>query len=148
MRRNTLTQMVPYDFAKLLNNRVYPYASDYCYYAAGHVTVTWDNHLGTKEYEEGDFIDDGDNIHGDKVIIPSYADVLDWLWIEHHIVVELKPAFTFALEDRVAYYVKAYHVDEKETGTLIPVFENNLEMYSFELAIYEITKKLIEQNII
>ena len=78
---------------------------------------------------------------------PTYGEVLDWLFAKHNIVVEFNPVFTFALKDHVAYYVTAYKVDN-DNAMFIPVFENEMEMYSFGLAMKEIIEKLKSDGII
>lgn len=79
--------------------------------------------------------------------IPSHGDVIDWLFTKHNIVINFEPVFTFALKDHVAYYVTAYKVDN-DNAIFIPVFENEMEMYSFGLAMKEIIEKLKSDGII
>lgn len=66
-----LGSTVEYELAKILNNTLY--GDDK--YAAENVEVTWDNYLGTQEYEEGELIEDGDNIHG-KYYMALYMQML------------------------------------------------------------------------
>lgn len=137
-----LGSTVEYELAKILNNTLY--GDDK--YAAENVEVTWDNYLGTQEYEEGELIEDGDNIHGKYYMAPLYADVIDYLFSKH-IVVEFIPAFTYALYDHVAYYYKVYKIND-ENARLVTIFEENQEMASLKLAIKIIVKRLIDENYI
>lgn len=132
---------VSYKIAKTLNNTYYFEGK----YAAGDVVVTWDNYLGTKKYREGDIIDDGDNIHGDWYFAPTYSELIDYLFDVHKVVVELNPAFTYSLNNHIAYYIKAYKINEEE-AKLDCIFENEMEMYSFRLAFETIIDKIFEDG--
>ena len=64
-----LTELIEYDLAKLLNNKIW---SDKKYaYAAEDVEVSWGDFLTTKKYKEGELItvEYGDDVHG-KYIMP------------------------------------------------------------------------------
>lgn len=137
------TEIVSYRTAKLLKSKCYSES----YYAGGDVTVTWDNYLGTEQYKEGELITDGDNWQGLVYGAPYYCDVIDWLRDNFKIVIELIPAFTFALNSNVAYYYKVYRID-KDNAKLSLLFEENMEMSSFKLAIDDIIEKLISENFI
>ncbi len=132
------TDYINFNIAELLNNRLY---GDYCY-AAEDCEVTWDNSLGLKKYSKGEFIDDGDFIHGKTYFAPTYAEVIDWLF-ENGFVIELMPAYTFALNDRVAYYWVLYKKND-EQGKLKLIFSKLDEMSSFGLAMEDIVKKVLE----
>lgn len=136
------TDIVSYKIAKMLHNELIPYEG--YKYAAGHVTVTWDNYLGCKEYEKGELITDSDYVHGDYYYAPTYADVLDYLF-EDKIIIKLDPCFTYALNNNVAFYWQVLKVD-KDNGKLEVLFEDNQEMYSFELAMETIIKKLFMED--
>ena len=140
-----LCSRIDFDLAEVLNNRVY---AD-CYddnYAAEDVEVTWDNYLGVQKYKRGEYIEDGDYIHGQSFFAPTYAEVIDWLF-NRGITIEFIPGFTFALNEHVAYYYKVYKIKD-ELGKLDCLFEENMMMSSFELAMRDIVKKLINEKYI
>ena len=143
-----LCERIDFNLAKLLNNRIYADIYD-DKYAAGDVTVTWDNYLGTKEYKEGEHIDDGDDIHGKYYYAPTYAEVIDWLF-NKGIVIEFKPGFTFALNDKVAYYYVVYKINNEGENYpgLTKLFSDELMMSSFEFAMNEIIRILVEKELI
>ena len=138
-----LCEKIDFNLAKLLNNRIYADIYD-DKYAAEEVTVTWDNYLGTKKYKEGEYIEDGEYVHGKYYYAPTYAEVIDWLF-NKGIVIEFNPAFTFALNEHIAYYYSVYL--KKEDG-LFMLFTTKLEMSSFKLAMKDIIEKLEEKKII
>lgn len=138
-----LCERIDFNLAKLLNNRIYADIYD-DKYAAEEVTVTWDNYLGTKNYKEGEYIGDGEYVHGRYYYAPTYAEVIDWLF-DKGIVIEFNPAFTFALNEHIAYYYSVYL--KKEDGLFI-LFTTKLEMSSFKLAMKDIIEKLINDKYI
>lgn len=138
-----LCERIDFNLAKLLNNRIYADIYD-DKYAAEEVTVTWDNYLGTKKYKEGEYIEDGEYVHGKYYYAPTYAEVIDWLF-DKGIVIEFNPAFTFALNEHIAYYYSVYL--KKEDG-LFMLFTTKLEMSSFKLAMKDIIEKLINDKYI
>lgn len=140
-----LCERINFDLAKLLDNRIYADIYD-DKYAAEDVEVTWDNYLGVGKYKEGDFIDDGDDVHGKYYYAPTYAEVIDWLF-NRKIVIEFKPCFTFALKDNIAYYYDVFRVS-KENGGMELLFKSDYEMSSFELAMKDIVEKLINEKYI
>ncbi len=71
-----LCSRIDFDLAKILNNRVYADCHD-DKYAAEDVKVTWDNYLGVKKYKRGEYIEDGDYMHGKYYYAPTYAEVID-----------------------------------------------------------------------
>jgi len=143
-----LCERIDFYLAKILNNRVYADIYD-DKYAAEDVTVTFDNYLGTKEYKEGEYIDDGDDIHGKYYYAPTYAEVIDWLF-NKGIVIEFKPGFTFALENRVAYYYVVYKVNNENENYpgFTKLFSDELMMSSFKFAMDEIIRILVEKELI
>lgn len=138
-----LCERIDFNLAKLLNNRIYADIYD-DKYAAEDVTVTFDNYLGTEHYKEGEFIEDGEYVHGRYYYAPTYAEVIDWLF-DKGIVIEFNPAFTFALNEHIAYYYSVYL--KKEDGLFI-LFTTKLEMSSFKLAMKDIIEKLEEKKLI
>lgn len=137
------TDIVDFELAKILDNRIVPVEIDNKY-AAEDLECTMDNYLGTRKYKEGELIDySEDYIHGKYYYAPTYAEVIDWLFCFHCVVIELIPACTFALEEFVAYYFNVYRVN-KDTGKLEKIFSQDNEMSSFELAIKDITKEIIK----
>ena len=138
------SNIVSYEIAKALNNTLY---ADDKYAGEGNVTVTWDNYLGTKEYKEGELIDDGDNFHGKYYYAPHYSEVIDYLRDKYDIVVELIPVFTYALQGNISYYYKVYKINRQE-AKLTLLFSDELFHSSFNLAMKLIIKNLIEQNLI
>ena len=140
-----LCQRIDFKLAKLLNNRVYADFTDNKY-AAGDVEVTWDNYLGSKKYKEGEYIEDGEYVHGKYYFAPSYAEVIDWLF-EKGIVIELNPCFTFLLNSNVAYFYKVYKINV-DNASFDLLFDDQEWFSSFELAMYNIVKKIIEDKYI
>ena len=140
-----LCEIVDFYLAEILNNRVYSDIYD-AKYAAEDVEVTWDNYLGVRKYKSGEFIDDGDDVHGKYYYAPTYAEVIDWLF-NRKIVIEFKPCFTFALKDNIAYYYDVFRVS-KENGGMESLFTSDYEMSSFELAMKDIVEKLINEKYI
>ena len=138
------TNIVPYEVAKTLNNTLY---ADDKYAGEGNVTVTWDNYLGTKEFKEGELIDDGDNFHGKYYCAPRYSELIDYLHDKYDIIIELIPVFTYALQENVSYYYKVHKVDRRE-AKLTLLFSDEWFHSSFKLAMSLIIKNLIEQNLI
>lgn len=138
-----LCDRIDFDLAKLLNNRVYADFYD-DKYAAEDVECTFDNYLGVVKYKEGDFIEEGDYVHGKYYYAPTYAEVIDWLF-NRGIIIEFMPAYTFALKDRIGYAFKVYKigVDDK---LLSVIFEQIDIMSSFQLAMKDIVKKLIDEK--
>ena len=132
------TDVVNYNIAKLLDNKLY--GDDK--YAAEDLEVTWDSCLTVAEYKEGELIEEGDNVHGKYYLAPIYADVIDWLFDEKNVVIKFDPVFTFSTKNHMAYYVEAYKKNEDESK-LDLIFEDKLMMYSFELAIETILKKVL-----
>lgn len=140
-----LCSRIDFDLAEVLNNRVYADCHD-DKYAAEDVEVTWDNYLGVKKYKRGEYIEDGDYMHGKSFFAPTYAEVIDWLF-NRGIVIEFLPCFTFALKDNIAYYYNVFRVS-KENGGMQKLFKSSYEMSSFELAMRDIVKKLINEKYI
>lgn len=138
-----LCDIVDFYLAEILNNRVHSDIYD-GKYAAEDVEVTWDNYLGVRKYKSGEFIDDGDDVHGKFYQAPTYAEVLDWLY-DKGIIIEFEPCFVFALREHIAYYFNVYMKDE---NGLTLLFSQKNEMSSFELSIKDIIKKLIEEKYI
>mgnify|MGYP007101857440 CR=1 FL=1 len=140
-----LCDTIDYKLAKILNNRVFAdtYGSKY---AAEYVEVTYDNYLGVGKYKEGDFIEDGDYVHGKYYYAPTYAEVIDWL-VNNEIYIEFMPAFTYSLNEHIAYYFFVYKKNEDE-GKLNVIFEQLKEMSSFGLAMKDIVEKLINDKYI
>lgn len=136
------TDIVDFELAKILDNRIVPDNPNK--YAAEDLECTMGNYLGSRKYKEGELIDySEDYIHGKYYYAPTYAEVIDWLFYFHCVVIELIPARTFALEEFVAYYFNVYRVN-KDTGKLEKIFSQDNVMSSFELAIKDITKEIIK----
>ena len=140
-----LCERIDFDLAKLLNNRIYADIYD-DKYATEDVTVTFDNYLGVQNYKEGEFIDDGDYVHGKYYYAPTYAEVIDWLF-NKGIVIEFMPAYTFSLLDRIAYFYIVYKKDDENSKMSI-IFQDLEWMSSFELAMKNIVEKLINEKYI
>lgn len=138
------SKIVNYSIAKLLNKTLYAVDK---YAGEGNVTVTWDNFLGKKEFKEGELIDDGDNFYGKYYYAPTYGELIDWLNSEKHIIIELNPVFTYSTVNHVAYFYKVYKIND-EDSKLTLLFEENTWFSTFEFAMNEILKKLIENKII
>ena len=140
-----LCEIVDFYLAEILNNRVYSDIYD-AKYAAEDVEVTWDNCLGVRKYKSGEFIDDGDDVHGKYYYAPTYAEVIDWLYSKG-IVIEFIPAYTFSLLDRIAYFYIVYKKDDENSKMSI-IFQDLEWMSSFELAMKNIVEKLINEKYI
>ena len=136
-----INDWVEYDVAKLLNNKLYGDNK----YAAEDLEVTFDNYLGVTKYKEGDFIDDGDNIHGKYYYAPLYGEVIQWFFEKNDAIIELRPAFTMALEDRTAFYPRVWKINHDECKLNL-LWEDNDYMYSFKLAIKTILEKILENG--
>ena len=140
-----LNQKIDFDLAKILNNRIF--ADVYNdKYAAEDVKTTFENYLTVIDYKEGEYIEEGDYIHGNYYYAPTYAEVIDWLF-DKGIVIEFLPAFTFALKDNVAYYYSVYQIN-KDEGKLHTLLYENMEMSSFKLAMKTIIEFLIKEKYI
>lgn len=140
-----LSERINFDLAKLLNNRLYTDLTD-DKYADGKVVVTWDNYLGSKEYQDGEYIDDGEYFHGNYFYAPTYGEVIDWLYSKG-IIIEFIPAYTFSLLDRIAYFYIVYKKDDENSKMSI-IFQDLEWMSSFELAMKNIVEKLINEKYI
>lgn len=139
-----LTDRIDFELAKILKNRIYAGLHE-DRYAAEEVEATWDNYLGVEKFAEGEYIEGGpDNIHGRTYFAPTYAEVLDWLF-DKGIVIHFYPGYTFALNERIAYYYKVFDIQK---GYMVLLFEELFEMSSFRLAMKEIITKLIEMKLI
>lgn len=137
---------IDFDFAKLLDNRVF--ADVYNdRYAAEEVTCTYDNYLGTEKYKAGELIDDGDYIHGKFYYAPTYGEVIDWLFDSRGIIIKFDPAFTMATKEKIAFYYTVYKLDKHECK-LKELFGDKLYMSSFGLAMKDIVEKLIKEKYI
>ena len=94
-----LTELIEYDLAKLLNNKIW---SDKKYaYAAEDLEVTWGtwiDYLTTKKYKEGELItvECGDDVHGKVYYALTYAELIKFLDKCYGIVIDFQPAFTFS----------------------------------------------------
>ena len=130
--------IVDFETAELLRNRVCGERK----YAAEEMETTMDNFLGARKWHMGELIDaNEENFHGNTYDAPTYADVLDWLYEEYGLIVEFRPAFTFALKERVAYYYTVWEKVEVE-GRIRVLFSEDMEMCSFGLVFKEILRKL------
>ena len=91
-----LTELIEYDLAKLLNNKIW---SDKKYaYAAEDLEVTWGDFLTTKKYKEGELItvEYGDDVHGKVYYTLTYAELIKFLDKCYGIVIDFQPAYTFS----------------------------------------------------
>jgi len=140
-----LNQKIDFELAEILNNRIYSDIYD-DKYAAGDVTCTYDNYLGSEQYKYGEYIETGDYVHGNYYYAPTYSEVIDWLF-DKGIIIEFIPAFTFALKDNVAYYYSVYQIN-KDEGKLHKLLYENMEMSSFKLAMKTIIEFLIKEKYI
>ena len=139
--------VITYKLAKLLDNHLFSELSDYKYSAQNNLIVTWDNYLGTKTFNEGELIEDGDYIHGKYYYAPLYCEVLDWLENNYNIVIELSPVYTFSTINKLAYFYKVYLKDD-ETSSLKLLFEDNKWFSSFTFLFETVIKELIDKEYI
>ena len=96
-----LTELIEYDLAKLLNNKIW---SDKKYaYAAEDLEVTWGDFLTTKKYKEGELItvEYGDDVHGKVYYALTYAELIKFLDKCYGIVIDFQPTFTFSTNSTV-----------------------------------------------
>lgn len=141
------SKVITYKLSKLLDNHLFSELSDYKYAAEDDVIVTWDNYLGTKTYNEGELIEDGDNIHGKYYYAPLYCEVLDWLEDKYNIIIELSPVYTFSTINQLAYFYKVYLKDD-ENSTLTLLFEDKEWFSSFTFLFETIIEELINKEYI
>lgn len=138
------TDIVDFELAKILDNRIFP--DNLNKYAAEDLECTMDNYLGSRKYKEGELIDySEDYIHGKYYYAPTYAEIIDWLFREYDIVIELIPNSVFAFKKIVAYCYNVYQINTK-TNKLDKLFSRSIEKVSFELAIKEITEAIINKE--
>ena len=140
-----LFEKIDFELAEFLNNRIYADLYD-DKYAAGDVTCTYDNYLGTEHYKYGEYIEDGETVHGDFYWAPTYGEVIDWLYGKG-IIIEFIPAYTFSLSDRIAYFYIVYKKDDENSKMSI-IFQDIEWMSYFELAMKNIVEKLINEKYI
>ena len=142
-----LTELVDYDLAKLLNNKIW---NDKKYaYAAEDLEVTWGDFLTTKKYKEGELItvEYGDDVHGKVYYALTYAELIKLLDKCYGIVIDFQPAFTFSTKDHIAYFYKVYRKNDKERR-LDLLFEEKEWMSSFEFSMEAIVSELLKRNFI
>ena len=142
-----LTELVDYDLAKLLNNKIW---NDKKYaYAAEDLEVTWGDFLTTKKYKEGELItvEHGDDVRGKVYYALTYAELIKLLDKCYGIVIDFQPAFTFSTKDHIAYFYKVYRKNDKERR-LDLLFEEKEWMSSFEFAMEAIVSELLKRNFI
>lgn len=137
-----LTNTINFSLAETLDNMVFGNSGDK--YAAEALECTFDNFLGTTHYSYRELIPCDGNAHGKTYFAPSYAEVIDWLF-EKGIVILFDPAFTVATNSKIAFYYTVYKLD-KENCRLTKLFEDNLYMSSFPLAMKDIVSKLIKEK--
>lgn len=142
-----LTELVDYDLAKLLNNKIW---NDKKYaYAAEDLEVTWGDFLTTKKYKEGELItvEHGDDVRGKVYYALTYAELIKLLDKCYGIVIDFQPAFTFSTKDHIAYFYKVYRKNDKERR-LDLLFEEKEWMSSFEFAMEAIVSELLKRKFI
>ena len=142
-----LTELIEYDLAKLLNNKIW---SDKKYaYAAEDVEVTWGDFLTTKKYKEGELItvEYGDDVRGKVYYALTYAELIKLLDKCYGIVIDFQPAFTFSTKDHIAYFYEVYRKNDKESR-LDLLFEEKEWLSSFEFAMEAIVSELLKRNFI
>lgn len=142
-----LTELINYNLAKLLNNKIW---SDKKYaYAAEDVEVTWGDFLTTKKYKEGELItvEHGDDVRGKVYYALTYAEIIKFLDKCYGIVIDFQPAFTFSTKDHIAYFYKVYRKNDKERR-LDLLFEEKEWMSSFEFSMEAIVSELLKRNFI
>ena len=142
-----LTELIEYDLAKLLDNKIW---SDKKYaYAAEDLEVTWGDFLTTKKYKEGELItvEYGDDVRGKVYYALTYAELIKFLDKCYGIVIDFQPAFTFSTKDHIAYFYKVYRKNDKERR-LDLLFEEKEWMSSLEFAMEAIVSELLKRNFI
>ena len=142
-----LTELIEYDLAKLLNNKIW---SDKKHaYAAEDLEATWGDFLTTKKYKEGELIavEYGDDVHGKVYYALTYAELIKFLDKYYGIVIDFQPAFTFSTKDHIAYFYKVYRKNDKERR-LDLLFEEKEWLSSFEFAMEAIVSELLKRNFI
>ena len=142
-----LTELIEYDLAKLLDNKIW---SDKKYaYAAEDLEVTWGDFLTTKKYKEGELItvEYGDDVRGKVYYALTYAELIKFLDKCYGIVIDFQPAFTFSTKDHIAYFYEVYRKNDKERR-LDLLFEEKRWMSSLEFAMEAIVSELLKRNFI
>ena len=120
-----LTELVDYDLAKLLDNKI------------------WNVDRYAAE-DEKNLVTDGENI---LYFAPTYAQVISYLDEYYGIVIDFQPVFTFSTYDHIAYFYKVYRKNDNE-GRLDLLIEEKEWMSSFKLAVKTIVNELIERRFI
>ena len=142
-----LTELIEYDLAKLLNNKIW---SDKKYaYAAEDVEVTWGDFLTTKKYKEGELItvEYGDDVRGKVYYALTYAELIKFLDEYYGIVIYFQPAFAFSIKSHIAYFYEVYRKNEKERR-LDLLFEEKEWKSSFKFAMKAIVSELLKRKFI
>ena len=142
-----LTELIDYDLAKLLNNKIW---SDKKHaYAAEDLEVTWGDFLTTKKYKEGELItvEYGDDVRGKVYYALTYAELIKFLDKCYGIVIDFQPAFTFSTKDHIAYFYKVYRKNDKERR-LDLLFFFFFRLYSFEFVLEAIVSELLKRNFV
>lgn len=76
----------------------------------------------------------------------TYGELIDSLFVRYNIVIMFDPAFTYALQEQVAYYYTVYQ--KTDEGKLKILIESRNELSSFNLAIKDIVTELKEKKYI
>lgn len=76
----------------------------------------------------------------------TYGELIDSLFVRYNIVIMFDPAFTYALQEHVAYYYTVYQ--KTDEGKLKILIESRNELSSFNLAIKDIVTELKEKKYI
>ena len=142
-----LTELIEYDLAKLLNNKIW---SDKKYaYAAEDVEVSWGDFLTIRKYKEGELItvEYGDDVRGKVYYALTYAELIKFLDKCYGIVIDFQPAFTLSTKDHIAYFYKVYRKNDKERR-LDLLFEEKEWLSSFEFAMEAIVSELLKRNFV
>ena len=142
-----LTELIEYDLAKLLNNKIW---SDKKHaYAAEDLEVTWDNYLTVGKYKEGELItvEYGDDVRGKVYYALTYAELIKFLDEYYGIVIYFQPAFAFSIKGHIAYFYEVYRKNDKERR-LDLLFEEKEWMSSLEFAMEAIVSELLKRKFI
>lgn len=142
-----LTELVDYDLAKLLNNKIW--SNKKYAYAAEDLEVSWGDFLTIRKHKEGELItvEYGDDVHGKVYYALTYAELIKFLDKCYGIVIDFQPAFTFSTKGHIAYFYKVYRKNDKERR-LDLLFEEKKWLSSFEFSMEAIVSELLKRNFI
>ena len=139
-----LSDIIDFELATILDNRVVPNLTEIRYAVTECIAIFGDGH---ERYNPGSIIPEYvENIYGECVYAPTYAEVIDWLF-ENGFVIEFMPSYTFALKEHAACYFKVWEIDD-EGAKLNLIYSDEMEMGSLESNVKDIVRFVIGNDLI